>query len=60
MDRKAELYRIIMQNEGHLKQILLCLSLTMLWNEDAPYRPDISCMEMALHPAEDKFPTFWL
>lgn len=33
-------------------------SPTMLWNENAPYRPatDISCMKMALNPAENEFP----
>lgn len=34
-------------------------TLIMLWNENVPYRPatDISCMKMALHPADNEFPT---
>lgn len=47
-----------MQNKGHLKANPAFPSPTMLWNENAPYRPakDISCMKMALNPAENEFP----
>lgn len=61
LDKKAEFYLITMQNKGHLKQILIFFPVLQCFGMKMPL-PDLQhthiMHEMALHPAENEFPTF--